>query len=207
MGKEWHNRIWASLQPAGADVAVDDDVYQARLVRRLRLAGGVAALGRRGDADALDAEGGGDAGEVQRRVGEVHGDELAAGRPLAQVFEHVELEDAVGAVVGDDPGDGHAVVGGGPERLDGVEGGAISDDGKDGPVGPGQLDADGVGHAGAEAAAGRTVVAARLGHADVTHEVAAGGDRLVEEEGAGGGGGGGLLRHARRRGGRAGPPR
>src|SRR3989304_5184526 len=178
MGKEWHNRIWASLQPAGADVAVDDDVYQARLVRRLRLAGGVAALGRRGDADALDAEGGGDAGEVQRRVGEVHGDELAAGRPLAQVFEHVELEDAVGAVVGDDPGDGHAVVGGGPERLDGVKGGAIADDGEDGPVRARQLGTDGVGHAGAEAAAGRAGGGGRVRQADVSHKVGAGGDRL-----------------------------
>src|SRR3989304_1411081 len=159
MGKEWHNRTWASLQPAGADVAVDDDVYQARLVRRLRLADGVAGLVGVLDGGALDAEGGGDAGEVQRRVGEVHGDELAAGRPLAEVFEHVELEDAVGAVVGDDPGDGHAVVGGGPERLDGVKGGAIADDGEDGPVRPREFDTDGVGHAGAEAAAGCAGVA------------------------------------------------
>src|SRR3990172_2262855 len=162
MGREWHNRTWASLQPAGADVAVDDDVYQARLVRRLRLADGVADLVGMLDADALDAEGGGDAGEVQRRVGEVHGDELAAGRPLAEVFEHVELEDAVGVVVGDDPGDGHAVVGGGPERLDRVEGGAVADDGEDGPGRPSQLDAGGGGQAGAEAAAGRAVVGARL---------------------------------------------
>src|SRR6266511_922385 len=120
------------------------------------------------DTDPLDAEGGSDRGKIDCGVSHVHGDELAPGRSLAEVLEHVELENPVGRIVGDDPGNRNLVVGGRPERLNGIKSGAIADDRENRPVRAGQLDAYGVRHAGAKPTAGRAVVRAGLGEAEVS---------------------------------------
>ena len=52
---ELRRHVWA-LKPAGANVPVDSNVYEARFVSLLRLADGVADLVRVLDAHAFDAE-------------------------------------------------------------------------------------------------------------------------------------------------------
>src|SRR5205809_2852437 len=87
------------LQPAGADIPFNSNVYETGFVSVLSLANGIADVVRLIDANAFHSKPRCERSKVHGRLREVHLDELASGGAFAEVFEHVQFQDAVGAVV------------------------------------------------------------------------------------------------------------
>ena len=85
-----------------------------------RFGDAVGALGR-------DAQRARQADIIDLRIDQVHADEAVGLRRIAAHRVHALLQDAVGAVVEDDPDHGDLVVRGGPQRLAGVHGAAVAD--------------------------------------------------------------------------------
>src|SRR5438132_2887446 len=106
------------LEPAGADIPLNSNVYEAGFVSLLGLTNGFSDLVWVLDANAFYAEAGCERWKVYLRLRQVHLEELTSGGAFAEVFEHVQFQDAISAVVGDDPGDGNVVMSGSPQGLD-----------------------------------------------------------------------------------------
>src|SRR6266487_3083603 len=170
------------LQPAGAHIPFNSNVYETGFVSLLSFANGIPDVVRAVHPNARDTEPRCQCGEVHCRLSQVHLDELASGGALAEVFEHVEFEDAIGAVVRDYPSHGNLMVGGRPQRLDRVERRAVAAYRQDRPVLSSELYADWVWHARAEPTSRRTVMRPCLREAQVAHEVAARGHGFVEDD-------------------------
>ena len=106
------------LQPAGADIPFNSNVYETGFVSVLGLPDGITDVICPLDANAFHSETGCERREIDCRLSKVHLDELPSGSAFAEVFEHVELQNAIGAIVCDDPRYRDLMMGCGPQRLD-----------------------------------------------------------------------------------------